>query len=418
MKPMRWLRRLALSALWTFGAAAMAAAGAERWIGTWTAAPQPLWGSDFVLPTQVPTQLQGQTVRQVARASLGGSRVRVVLSNEYGTQPLVIDAARVARAGTGSGIVAGTDRPLHFGGAGELRIPPGGRAVSDPVDLEVPALGRLAVSLYLPRPTAPSTFHWDARQTAWVARGNLVGAAALPDATRLTARLFLSALLVDAPAAGSAVVAIGDSITDGNGSTPDTDRRWPDALAQRLAPRGVAVLNAGISGARLLRDGMGTNASARFLRDVVAQPGVKTVIVMLGINDIGWPGAPFAPHEGPVSADELIAGYRQLIAQAHGHGLRIVGATLMPFEGALQGTPLEGHHSPAKERTRQAVNRWIRSSGAFDAVIDFDAITRDPSHPARLLPAFDSGDHLHPGDAGYQAMADAIDLRALLPESR
>ena len=221
--------------------------------------------------------------------------------------------------------------------------------------------------------------------------------------------MFLASVLVDAGPAAHTIIAFGDSITDGNGSTPDANRRWPDRLAERMAASGrdVAVVNAGISGARLLGDKMGVNALARFAQDVLAQPGAKTVIVLMGINDIGWPGSLFAPDAPPANAGQLIAAYRQLIALAHLHHIRIVGATLPPFEGALAGTPFAGHFSPAKDCVRIEVNAWLRTADAFDAVLDFDALLRDPAHPARLLPAFDSGDHLHPGDAGYQAMADA-----------
>jgi len=197
-------------------------------------------------------------------------------------------------------------------------------------------------------------------------------------------------------------------------ATPGADRRWPDFLARRLAPHGVAVLNAGISGNRLLRPGMGDSALARFDRDVLQHAGVRAVIVMLGTNDIGWPGGPFAPHEAVPQPAEITDGLRQLVARAHLRNVRVIAATLTPFEDALKGTPLEGHYSPRKEATRQAVNAWIRQAGAFDAVVDFDRLLRDPARPTRLRTEFDSGDHLHPGDAGYRAMADGIDLRALL----
>jgi len=217
-------------------------------------------------------------------------------------------------------------------------------------------------------------------------------------------------VLVDALPGGRTVVALGDSITDGNGSTPDADRRWPDFLARRLAPHGIAVANAGISGARLLKDGMGERALARFEHDVLGQPGVSDVIVLLGINDIGWPGSPFAPYETMVTLDQLIAGFRQLAGAAHARQIRITVGTLPPFEGALEGTPFAGHYSLQKEALRKALNDWIRHAGIFDAVVDFDAVLRDPERPQRMTAAFDSGDHLHPGDAGYRRMADAVDI--------
>jgi lysophospholipase L1-like esterase len=260
-----------------------------------------------------------------------------------------------------------------------------------------------------------TTFHWGDQQTAYIADGNVANDAQMTGARLIKARVFLGGVLVAAAPANRTIIAFGDSITDGNGSTPDLDRRWPDVLAQRLAPRGIAVVNAGISGARVLSDRMGVNALARFEHDVLGHPGDKTVILLMGINDIGWPGSPFAPTDRPLTADALIAGYRQLIAEARMHQVRIVGATLPPFEGALSGTPFEGHFSPAKDAVRMAVNRWIRTGGGFDAVIDFDALLRDPDRSSRMLPAFDSGDHLHPGDAGYKAMADAIALETLLP---
>ena len=382
------------------------------WTGTWRASPQPLWSGDFVLPTLAPFQFTQQTLRQPMRVSLGGERWRVVVSNTYGRQPLRVGAATFARSAGGGAIEPGAVRRVTFGGRDGVEVPAGGEVVSDPVALSVPSLGRVAVSLHVPGPVAPSTFHWDARETGHVADGDVVAATDLGQATPLPVRAFVTRLLVEG-GAGS-VVVMGDSLTDGNGSTPGTDRRWPDALAERLAPRGLAVQNAGISGARLLRDGMGDSASARLDREVLASPGVKAVIVALGTNDIGWPGGPFAPDEAPMTVDRLAEGYRQLVARARVHGVRVIGSTVPPFEDALRGTPLEGHHSAAKERVRQAVNTWIRESGTFDAVVDFDAVLRDPAHPARLRPAFDSGDHLHPGDPGYRAMADAVDLDTLV----
>jgi lysophospholipase L1-like esterase len=386
----------------------------HNWIGTWTASPQALWDGDFPLSTNVPFNLWNRTIRMVTRVSLGGKQARVVLSNEYGSRRLVIGAAHVARTDSEAKIVHGSDRPLTFGGEARVIIPPGAKVVSDPTDLDVPPLGKLSVSLFLPEATPLSTFHWDGRQTAYIATGNLVGADDIKAESTISARVFVSGILVDAPKDAQAVVTLGDSITDGNGSTPDANSRWPDFLAKRLADKNVAVLNAGISGARLLQDRMGANALARFERDALSQPQVKAVILLMGINDIAWPGSSFAPDAPPVTSAALIAGYRHLIARAKTHGVRIIGATLTPFEGALEDTPLEGYFTAEKERTRQAVNHWIRTSGEFDAVVDFDAATRDPQNPTRFRSTLDSGDHLHPGNDGYKAMADAVDLQALL----
>ena len=407
--------RMRRAALALAVAAAALPAAAEHWSPSWMAAPQPLWGGDFVLPLGLPFQYHQQTIRQVARLSIGGAKLRVVLSNEGSAVPLHIGAARVARHAQGSATVPGTDRPLLFGGQAATTLPPGARWVSDPVDLQLPALAEVAVSLYLPQPSAPAGFHFDARQTSYVADGDLTAAHQLPaTATAWSTRVYVSGLVVQTPAPAATVVTLGDSITDGNGATPGAHARWPDVLAERLAGRGVAVLNAGISGGRLLRDGMGRAGLTRAAQDVFAQPGVRALVVLLGTNDIGWPGGPFAPQERALRAEELVHGYRQLIAMARTHNVRIVGGTIPPFGDALAGTPLAGHYSPEKDAVRQAVNRWIREAGAFDAVVDFDALLRDPARPSHLRAEMDSGDHLHPGDAGYRAMAEAIDLEALL----
>ena len=394
------------------------AAGADTaWLASWSASPQAVWDSSFILPANVPARLHDQTVRQVARISVGGERVRIVLSNAHGVTPLTIAAASLALAAGGSAIVPGSLRAITFGGRSGATIAPGAPLVSDPIALTVPDLARLTVSIHLPQDTAIATFHWDGRETTWIASGQQTGAGKI-DTTRsitTTARLLLSSIQVEATAAAQAVAVIGDSITDGAGASLGRDTRWPDVLAERLAPQGVAVINAGISGARLLAGGMGSNALARLERDVLAQPGVRTVIVALGINDISWPGTAFAPHGRRPTLQELTDGYRQLLAQARSHGVRVIGTTLSPFEGALPGTPLANYYQPEKEALRQQLNAWIRSSNCFDAVIDADALLRDPQHPRRLLPAFDSGDHLHPGDAGNRALAQAIDLRLLLP---
>jgi lysophospholipase L1-like esterase len=395
------------------------AADPPRWIGTWTASAQPVWDTDFFPGIKFPRTIWNQTIRQVARVSIGGSRVRVVLSNEYGTRAVTIGAAHVALSDGGAKIAAGSDRVLTFGGLKTVIIPPGAPVVSDPVDLPLTPLASVAVSLYLPDTTPFTTWHNDARQTAFLVAGNKTGEVEFKPGEQPVAHAFLTEILVDAPATARAIVAFGDSITDGDCSTVDANRRWPDVLAERLIKAGgtpVAVLNQGISGAKVLADRMGVNALARFDRDVLTQPHVDTVIVMIGINDIGWAGAKLlSPGDPPASAERIIAGYRQLIERAHMHGIKIIGATLTPFEDAFKGAfdALADFYSPEKEKVRQAVNRWIREGRAFDAVIDFDALVREGKRASRMQATLSCADHLHPSDAGYKAMAESIDLKLL-----
>jgi lysophospholipase L1-like esterase len=339
----------------------------------------------------------------IAHTSIGGRRVRIELSNVFGSMPLAIGAAHIAMRDKESAIIAASDRALQFSGRPTAWIPPGASVISDPVNLDVPAASDLAISVYFPDNAPTDTMHAVGLHTTYISKeGDTTGAAALADATTTQSFYFLTNVDVAAPPNAAAIVTFGDSITDGAVSTPNTDRSWPSFLARRLAASGganIAVLNQGISGNQLLRDGAGVNALARFDRDVLAQPGVKWLMLLEGINDIGIGSM----SNMPVSADDLIAAQKQLIERAHEHGIKVIGCTLTPYGGAA-------YASESGEQVRMAVNQWIRSSGAFDALVDFEAATRDPDHPKQFRPGFNNGDHLHPNDAGYEAMANAIDL--------
>lgn len=349
--------------------------------------------------------INNQTIRQIVHTSIGGNRIRIVLSNVFGTAPVQIGAGRVALRAAESSIAAGSTRTLMFNGRDSVVIPAGAILLSDPVDLPVAPFADLAIDLYLPGDTSlgPVTIHGSAMQRNYVLRdGNVAGTTEIEGGAAVPSWFLLSRVEIVAPEAVSTIVTFGDSITDGTASTVGANQRWPDYLARRLGGK-FAIMNAGIAGNRLLSDGLtpafGINALARFERDVLAQPGVSHVIVLEGINDIGM-----ARQSPTPTADDLIAAHRQLIERAHARGLRIFGATLTPFEGAA-------YFSPERETKRQAVNSWIRTSKAYDGVIDFDAAVRDPKQPGKFQAAYNSGDNLHPSDAGYEAMANAIDLR-------
>jgi lysophospholipase L1-like esterase len=381
-------------------------------------------------PTGVPAQnvpvFQDQTIREIVHTSVGGPALRIRISNEFGDQPLRIGEVHVALPadGTGQRIDPATDHELTFGGHDSATVPPGSPLLSDPVRMPVPARSNLVVSIYLPERTPATTVHSSAFQHNFEAAGDVAGDADIePIATR-DSWYFLSGVSVAStrPAGPSAVVALGDSITDGANTMVNANHRWPDLLSQRMGAthdlNDVGVLNAGIGGNRLLHDPnppagspaeafaafFGPSALHRYQRDVAAQPGVRYVVVLIGINDIGHPGID-APISETVTADDLIAGYRQLISEAHAQRLKIYGATMTPFAGDTLG-----FDSPEHEAVRQQVNHWIRTSGAYDGVIDFDKALRDPSNPLAMLPAYDSGDHLHPNDAGTAAMAQAVPL--------
>jgi lysophospholipase L1-like esterase len=385
----------------------------EACSGNWVAA----WGTaqQLAVPARAiparetpPARVEAQTVRMVARTTVAGSAVRIALSNSFGYAPVRVDAVQIARLASGSAIRAGSSRALTFGGQQAVVLAPGAQVYSDPLAYDVAAQTDLAVSLYLAADSGPTTAHPIGMRNAWLAPGNQVAAAKLDGATEFHSYLWLAGVDVLADDKAATIVAFGDSITDGFSVTMDSDRAWPSELARRLLaqkqipPR--AVINMGISGNRVLKEGAGSSALARFDRDVLSRPGAKWVLLLEGINDISFSSIPNLPASEKVTATEIITGYRLLIGRAHLHGLAIIGAPLTPFEGVPTFTA-EG------EKMRQEVNRWIRESGQFDAVVDFDAATRDPGAPGKLKAEYDSGDHIHPNDAGNKAMAEAIDLK-------
>jgi len=383
------------------------------WIASWTTAGHAADPD----PEESLLNIDGQTVRQRVRLSVGGKQIRLRFSNEFGSAPLTIGSASIA-----SGTQRESFRTLKFSGRGSVTIPAGAPVLSDPVDLAVAPGGEISISLYFPgRVTTPTLHSLALKQTIVSARGDFTAAAQIEPQAISRSFIALSAVLVPELPGQRLVVAFGDSITDGDGSTFDADRSWPSVLSRRINARRegppIAVVNQGIAGNRLLRDGFGIKALgasglARFDRDVLALPGVTHVVMLEGLNDLGFAGAtlgdlPLAGPDETFEADDLIGGYRQLIARAHAHGTKIIGGTLTPFAGIV-GVP--GYYSPGKERARQAVNTWIRSAATFEGVIDFDAVLRDPTNPRRLQARYAAADGLHPNDAGYRAMADAIDI--------
>ena len=376
---------------------------APPWVATWGTSPST--PGSFGQAGATGSDFENRTLRQIVHTSVGGDSVRIRLSNRHGSLPLEIGAVHIAARSEGARIEASSDRALTFGTETSIKIPAGAFVLSDPVALEVEPLADLAISIYFPSDTGTPTSHGTGLQTNYISPpGNFAATEQIPDAQTSQSWFFLTAVEVRPSERTGVVVTLGNSITDGTLSTVDANSRWPDHLARRLAARGsgaLGVVNAGIGGNRVLHDlgGFGVNALARLGLDVLSVAGVTHVVVLEGINDIGL-GGTLAPEV--VSSDEIIAGHRQLIARAHARGLKIYGATLTPFEGAF-------YFSPEGEVKRQAVNEWIRTSGAYDAVIDFDAATRDPNQPSRFRPGF-SQDSLHPNDMGYKAMADAVDL--------
>ena len=401
----------------SFAAAAVSAdptaAPAAHWVVSWGASPSA--PPDAAQIRKKGLEFNNQTLREIVHLSIGGSAVRVRFSNLFGAQSLEIGSAHLALRTSDSAILPSSDRALTFGGAHGVTIPPNAFALSDPVQLAVPAQSDLAISIFVPYMASAAGIHGFALQTSYVGAGDLTGAPSMANARAISSWIFLDGVDVSAPLSAAAIAVFGDSRVDGHGSTPNANGRWPNVLAKRLAQRGLqlGVLNAGIIGNRILHDApqtaveLGVNGLARFNHDALDPPGVKYVIVLEGIVDIGLPGTEFAPASEAVSVDDLIAGMKQLIARAHDRGMKVFGGTQTPFSGA---TVIPGMFSAEKEAQRKALNLWIRSSHAFDAVIDFEKVVLDPVNPEKIRPAFDSGDHIHPNDAGYEAMANAIDI--------
>lgn len=396
-----------------------AAVAQTHWVGTWGAAPSPQLSSAEMESQKL--VFHDQTLREIVHISIGGDTVRVRLSNSFGTEPVEIGDAHLAVRASGSRVTAGTDRALTFSGRTRVEIPAGAIVVSDPVQLKVASAANLAISLYLPKGAIGGGVHYSAQQTSYIAKGDATAAATLDDPATITSWVFLTGVDVLAPAVAGSIIAFGDSITDGARSTVDTNHRWPDILAARLLARKsqmavpeISVIDMGIGGNRILHEGaaskrpqFGINALARFDQDVLSQPGVRYLMILEGINDIGHAGSS-APASEAVTAEDIIAGLTQMIERAHEKGIKVIVATITPFEG--DGNIKRGYWTPEKAKVRETVNAWIRSGKGFDGFVDFDKAVRDPANPNKILPAFDSGDQLHPGDAGYKVMGEAIPL--------
>ena len=395
---------LSLNAVLARLAGAATPAPDGQWVGSWVSAQQLCEVHN--LPPE--PGLKGNTLRQIIQPSLGGDRIRVTFSNAFGDAPLTIAAATVARSQGGSAIDPASLCPLTFNGESAVTIQPGTAMISDPAPFKVQAFENLALSTCCSSVPANVTAHPGSRTTSFIQKGEAVSAAAFAEPKPVDHWYLLEMAEVWADPSASAIIVLGDSITDGRGSITNLNNRWPNNLARRLAAnpstRNISVLNQGIGGNRLLRNGLGPSALARFDRDVLVPPGVRWVVIFEGINDLGTAVGARARGEPAATARDIIACYEQMIVRAHAHGLRVYGATIMPFEG------FASYFNPQSEEDRQAVNRWIRTSGQFDGVIDFDAMARDPQSPRRLSAAVDGGDHLHPSAEGYKVMADGIDL--------
>ena len=404
-----WASRSSLVILLLASALFAAKRPSGNWIGTWAASPQ----AEQI--TVSPLTGAGATYREIVHISSGGVAVRIVVTNEFGREPLTIGAAQIAISAGGNTIDSSTAKPLKFGDQSSVTVPPGALMVSDPVDMKLPPLANVAVSLYFPaQPMSQASVHPYALQSNYRSAGNQVSSTILHSVVETPSWYFLKGVEVqaDEAARAGAIVALGDSITDGAASIQNTNGRWPDILASRIQANdslsGIAVLNAGINGNRLLRDEDGDESALRRLdRDVLAQPGVQYLIVLEGINDIGH-NVSATSIDPAITAKDLTGALQQIAIRVHAHGIKVIGATILPYEDCK-------YASPEGEKIREAVNDWIRTTPSLDGFVDFEKVVRDPRHPTRFSTVFDSGDHLHPNADGLKAMADSIDLTLFAP---
>ncbi len=386
----------------------------KNWIVTWHSPSQPVWDKDFPFPTKIPKNFKNKTIRQTARISLGGDKIRIKLSNQYGTTPINVGTASISKSNGDESIIAASTKPITFNQQSSFVIPAGETIVSDDIPITLNSLDIVAVDLYFPDSTIPETFHWETRQNAYITENNLTSVEKIKTKNIIDAGVFLNSILVHCTSHQGTITTFGDSITGGTGAMIDKYSRYPDFLANRLINCDISVISAGIAGNRLLKDGMGIAALDRFKYDALQFQNVETIILQIGINDIGMPGTIFAPNDTLPSVEAMIESYQQLIQMARDENIRIIGMTLPPFEDALSSIGVTHFYSKEKDDIRREMNHWIRNESQFDGLIDLEAILKDPHRPNSLLNTYDSGDRLHPNDIGNKQIADSIDISTII----